>query len=392
MASIQARFRKMAIGRKVLLLVLVVGLVPLCIGTLFSYYEGRRALESAMTSFGESRESDVLEDMEAIRATKAAQIHDLFQTIHDQAATLSKDKMVVDAMRDLSREFHAYRRNARVDGGELDFRRQGVQAYWQNQFAAELRKRGDTTGAEGRVGMLDDDSIALQQVFVAANPYPIGSKKMLDASPAASSYERVHAAVHPILRDYLDRFGYYDIFLIDAATGDVVYTVDKELDFATSLVDGPWAQTNLARVFQEASRASDPNAVAIVDFERYAPSYGEPAGFVASPIYDGREKIGVLAFQIPLDRISALMNDRTGLGETGEAYLVGADGLMRSDSYRDPEHHGVIRNNVVWNDNPWFDTGIELDETKEPHVFFNTVLHGSGASDRDEVSSALPFD
>lgn len=33
---------------------------------------------------------------------------------------------------------------------------------------------------------------------------------------------------------------------------------------------------------------------------------------------------------------------RSGLGETGEAYLVGPDGRMRSDSFCDPEHHSVM--------------------------------------------------
>ncbi len=41
---------------------------------------------------------------------------------------------------------------------------------------------------------------------------------------------------------------------------------------------------------------------------------------------------------------------------------------------------GIIRNNVIWADNPWFDTGIEIDEAKTPKVFHNTVVSGSGAT------------
>lgn len=41
---------------------------------------------------------------------------------------------------------------------------------------------------------------------------------------------------------------------------------------------------------------------------------------------------GVFAIQMPLDRISAITERRNGLGETGEAYLLGADGLFRTNA------------------------------------------------------------
>jgi hypothetical protein len=41
---------------------------------------------------------------------------------------------------------------------------------------------------------------------------------------------------------------------------------------------------------------------------------------------------------------------------------------------------GIIRNNVIWADIPWYDTGIEIDEAKTPKVFHNTVVSGPGAT------------
>ena len=37
-----------------------------------------------------------------------------------------------------------------------------------------------------------------------------------------------------------------------------------------------------------------------------------------------------------------MMQGRSGMGETGEIYLVGQDGLMRSDSYLDSQNHSVF--------------------------------------------------
>ena len=50
----------------------------------------------------------------------------------------------------------------------------------------------------------------------------------------------------------------------------------------------------------------------------------------------------IVALQLSLDNINAIMQERAGMGETGESYLVGPDNLMRSDSYLDPENHSVI--------------------------------------------------
>lgn len=70
----------------------------------------------------------------------------------------------------------------------------------------------------------------------------------------------------------------------------------------------------------------------------YIPSYGSPASFMAVPVYSiTNKKIGVLAVQIPQDRIQQVMTDHRnwqqfGMGNTGESYLVSEQGYMYSDS------------------------------------------------------------
>ena len=164
---------------------------------------------------------------------------------------------------------------------------------------------------------------------------------MLDNASDFSAYSKRHAEIHPIVRSYLEKFGYYDIFLVDHQTGHIVYSVFKELDFATSLKDGPYSNTNFARVFKKAARASQKDFVVLEDYEEYTPSYEAPASFIASPIFNGDKKVGVAIFQMPLDRINKLMTQREGLGQTEETYLIGPDKLMRSDSYLDPQNHSV---------------------------------------------------
>lgn len=96
-------------------------------------------------------------------------------------------------------------------------------------------------------------------------------------------------------------------------------------------------ESNLAKLTAAVRQAKGTDYVKIADFESYRPSYGAPAAFIAAPIFNKSEFIGVLAFQLPVDEINNVMTGNRnwrsdGLGETGETYLVGQDYLMRSVS------------------------------------------------------------
>ena len=139
-------------------------------------------------------------------------------------------------------------------------------------------------------------------------------------------YNNARDDYHGYFRDYMDEYGYYDLFLINP-DGRIIYSVEEQDDFGTSLIDGPYSDSNLADVFQQAQ-----DSTAIVDFQYYEPSE-EPAMFVGAPIFGRNDEfIGVLALQISNEAINSIMKDTAGLGDTGESYLVGQDYLMRSDS------------------------------------------------------------
>ena len=171
-----------------------------------------------------------------------------------------------------------------------------------------------------------------RDLYIFRNPHPTGKKLELIEAGDDSEYTRVHSKYHPIFKNFLEKYGYYDIFLIDNETGDIVYTVYKEDDYGTNLINGKYADQNIADAFREAKASGDPNFVQMVDFKAYAPSNGTPASFIASPIYSGDVKVGVLVFQIPLDQVDAIMQEKAGMGESGETYLVGEDLLMRTNS------------------------------------------------------------
>ncbi|MBF0284196.1 MAG: methyl-accepting chemotaxis protein [Magnetococcales bacterium] len=140
----------------------------------------------------------------------------------------------------------------------------------------------------------------------------------------------------PPLDAFVKEYGYYDLFIIDP-DGNVAYTFAKESDLGQNLVKGDLKTSGLGKVFQKAANGTS----SIADFEPYAPSKGEPASFIAAPFKKEGKLIGVVALQLSLEAINLVMQQRDGMGQTGETYLVGPDKRMRSDSFLDKTGHSL---------------------------------------------------
>ncbi len=320
----------MRLKQKITLGAVLLAAVPVLIATLVVNTIANDRSYEALEAAAGSR-------LTAVRDLTMGRIEDYFGTIRNQVLTFSKDRMVSEAIQSFTDSFHRYRHEV-VDAASPG-KRSELEQYYNRDFSREYERLNPGKPADTRAWLahLDADALALQYRLFKANPNPLGEKHKQSDLGDDSMYARHHAIYHRVIRDYMEKFGYYDIFLVDSESGDIVYSVYKELDFATSLKDGPFATTGIGEVFRKANQASSPDFVAIADFAPYSPSYEAAASFIASPIYSGNEKVGVLIFQMPIGRINQVMTHngnwmQAGLGESGETYLVGSDTLMRSTS------------------------------------------------------------
>ncbi len=332
--------RQASLRSQLSLTMLLVGLVPaLAIAVLavvFLQTSLRTAAEARVVTAGDGR---------------AEAIETLVSNVSGQISTFAQDRTTIDGLARLPAAFEAMGSDAGVDETSFGQLEDAVAEYYRGPFSASLEKAAgpdaEVPGAE--IGGLDRASIVAQYAYIAGNRHPTGSKDDLMDSGNATTYDAIHASIHPGIRSLVDEFGYYDIFLIEAETGRIVYSVYKEVDYGTSLVHGPWAGTNLAAAYREALTLGSSERSVLVGYEKYGPSYGAPASFIASPVYDGRTLLGVAAFQLPIDRVSAAVGSVQGLGETGDAVLVGPDKLLRSDSLRNESLNAAasFRDNVM---------------------------------------------
>lgn len=192
-------------------------------------------------------------------------------------------------------------------------------------------------GLDAEAAKLGPDGLAtLRKAYFDNNPNPAGKHDMLDTA-GVNGYDRLHAELHPWFRNRLRTYGYYDMFLFNAK-GEAVYTVFKEADFATSFTEGPYAQSGLGTIVRQAMTETGEAPVLYSDFTPYAPSNGDAAAFVATPIRENGTTIGVLAIQMPMNKFLETLSNNAGLGETGETILVNQQRLLTVDSVRTEEN------------------------------------------------------
>jgi len=323
----------MTLKKRLLLTLLLVGLLPVIAISFFNAEIARQSLTE-----------QALQRLSIAATNKQHSVEDYLSTIARQLKAMANNRGTRTAAQGFGLAFQNYEKLVQEEQSTL---RENVEAYYQQNFLPPLQQNGGANGrsASDFVASLSKNSLALQMGYIVDNPNPVGQKDELVSADVhiAQFYNTLHKQWHTSFKEFQEAFGYYDIYLIDADTGHVIYSVAKEVDFATSLKDGPYADSGLAAAYRQAMSDGQDTAPTFVDFTRYVPSYGAPAGFVATPIYSEKdERLAVLAFQFPIDSLNNIMMERDGMGETGDAYLVGPDNLMRSDSYLDPENRSVV--------------------------------------------------
>jgi len=134
---------------------------------------------------------------------------------------------------------------------------------------------------------------------------------LLEESPDPASYQDAYSKLQGRFQQSVETAGLYEeLFLMDLQ-GQVILSTDAVQEGKIHASDtyfqhglkGPYVQPPL-----------------------YSPSLGRISVIVARPVTDERGQVlGVMAGRASMDKLNAVMNERAGLGETGETYLVGAN-------------------------------------------------------------------
>ena len=311
-------FRKLGVQSKVLAMVLLASLLSLLLTGLVSYSIGSKVLTTAVTN-----------QLVALRNSRVDALKDYFGFLRNHVLTMSEGFLVIDGLRDF-RAAYPKLQNTTLSAEQ----QKKLVAYYTDVFIPKLKKNVDGEPALATYLPNTPADRYLTYHYTANNPRAPKLDELEDAGDG-SEYSAVHRKYSKRFHRLTEVFGYRDIFLVDIDSGNVLFSVAKEADMGSNLRTGIYADTALGRTFEEIRKSHDPYFVYISDMEHYKASFGEPAFFIGSTVFDGDKFIGALIYQLNPEAIDRVMTDnkqweKQGLGKTGESFLVGQDFKFRS--------------------------------------------------------------
>ena len=168
----------------------------------------------------------------------------------------------------------------------------------------------------------------LQNAYITNNPNQENGRYKLIRAIGQHDYHKVHEQAHSWLYQIIKNNDLEDLFLINTS-GMIVYSVKKSLDFAVSLKDESWRDTNLARFPSGGAFMRKPEIIILEDFEAY-PKAGTTSGaFMAKPLIFGNQFIGALVLHISEQKIHNLLAQFEVAGNDSKFLLVGSDYKIR---------------------------------------------------------------
>lgn len=149
------------------------------------------------------------------------------------------------------------------------------------------------------------DAKIIQAASTTRQAMPQLARAYAEEGIKSAAYRELDARYRAHFKRFVEDAGYYDLFLI-SLQGDIVYTQAHEADFATNLITGPYRNSGLAYVARNALNTLQEG---VSDFERYGPSKGAIAAFMAFPIMTEGKLEGVLALQIYSERVFQVVTE-----------------------------------------------------------------------------------
>jgi methyl-accepting chemotaxis protein len=235
------------------------------------------------------------DSLEAVKTIKLGQVRAWFNEQRSDARLLSASPLTITAMD----EFH--------------------------DAIAELQHGGKSHTGEAHRGGHGKGLEPIQKLYKGQTVVDRGD---------GSDYSKAHASWHPMFRRFIRENGFSDLYLV-TLDGDVVYSVQKQDFFGVNILSRKYNSTNIFKLFLALrAKGTKQNTTIISDFDFLGDSK-TPSAYIASPITlrpTGGEPVGVLVLRVSNAKIAEVMSERSGLGQTGETYLVGQDNLFRSES------------------------------------------------------------
>jgi class 3 adenylate cyclase len=324
---------RVSIQSKLLVMLLVTSVLSAAVVGAIGYQSGRSSLRAS-----------VFDSLTEIRQSQTRQLQGQIADLQNSLVVFTRGSTATEAIQAFTAGFDQLS-NATITPTQ----QQSIIDYYNKEFAPV---ENEQTGNQVDVTGLLPTSNA--QKYLQANyttPFTDFDQALgFDDAHDGSAWSAASARFNDFFKEVVKRFEFEDALLLDTR-GNVVYSAYKGVDLGTNILTGPYKGGDLTQAYDKAIDSHAVDYVAVTDFGDYQPA-DEPTAWMVSPVGAQGRVEGVMALQFPISKINRLMTmdkrwEESGMGKTGETFIVGPDDLMRSDSRLFLEDPEVFKRDVV---------------------------------------------
>jgi len=344
---------RISIQSKLLVMLLLTSVLSAAVVGLIGYQSGQSSLRAS-----------AFDRLTEIRQSQSRQLQAQIADLQDSLVIYSRGSTATEAIQAYTAGFDQLN-NATITPAQ----QQAIQKYYTDVFAkAEDAQTGEDVDVEALLPTSNAQKYLQANYTTPFTDWDLAVK--FDDAHDGSAWSAANARFNDFFRQIVTRFKFEDALLLDTR-GNVVYSAYKGVDLGTNILTGPYHGGDLTEAYNKAIASNAVDYVATTDFSDYQPA-DEPTAWMVSPLGAQGRVDGVLALQFPISKINRLMTmdkrwEESGMGKTGETFIVGPDDLMRSDSRLFLENPDEFKRDVV-------DAGTPPDVAQESIRQHGTTL------------------
>jgi PAS domain S-box-containing protein len=304
--------RSLSLKSKVLATFLLLGACAISLTT----WQGQQVLRQTL-------EESALQRLTALRDNRKQVVEDFFISTGNTAQLQAASPWLTNTLPRLIAGYQALPNELPATPEQFSALRDSMAAYYTQQYVIVLEPQ--RYFARDDFSPSENASVLLQAQFLT-NRLPVVE---------TSRYARSWSALRPRLSAARNRIGLKDILIVDARSGNVLYSDANSLALGVNLQSIAWSNTAIGEAY-EAARALTAGTVSISDLTWSSPFEMLPSMFISTPIMQNDAVVGVLMYEVALARINRLMqtpDDGTGISvsKTEDVFIVGENLGLRSD-------------------------------------------------------------
>lgn len=325
---------KVSIQSKLVVMLVLCTIVAATVVGIIGFHAGR----------GSMRDS-VFNRLTEVRQSQSRALQDQLSDLRNSMIIYARGSTTRTALTDFTAGFDALQ-----DKPISPAQSQSITDYYHDTYLKEVQQASGVSLNIDQLLPKDNAQRYLQANYTALRQNDATAVKVDDAHDG-STWSAANARYQGFFREIVTRFEFEDAMLLDAR-GNMVYTAFKDVDLGTNILTGPYSGSKLRGAYEKALSSNALDYVGFTDFEIYQPAENEPTAWMVTPIVADGRAIGVLALQFPASKVNRLMTfdkqwNASGMGDTGEVFLVGPDNLMRSDSRVFLEDQQAYKRDVI---------------------------------------------